>query len=233
MVYQGDSMDKVIHPNTSVDRRVLARSFLNLLAGLCILSKKGHVHNDIKLDNITYNPETHILKFIDFFDTFESKHEYLTKTHFTSYIRAPELWKITRRPPLRTPAQVKLLIKIFKDARFFNDEDGNVFEELMAGKGAYRAATNNWWLLELLDFVEKGGSKDFSKTDVYSLGLVALQVFYRGFPRLRKVINGMLRPDPSIRLTVDHAHEAWRSIISADDLSLNRAAMTISFMLMI
>lgn len=95
--------------------------------------------------------------------------------------------------------------------------------------------TNNWWLSELLKFVRERGSRDFSKTDVYSLGLVALEVFYPGFPQLRGVINGMLRPDPAQRLTADDAYNMWRAIIYAqqDQWLLDRATMTISMILLL
>jgi len=143
MVYQGDSLYNMIHQKTRktiVDRRVLARSFLNLLEGLCILSKRGHVHNDIKLDNITYNPDTGLLKFIDF-DTFEYKHGYLSKQPVGSYIRAPELWLIQISPSEDTIQQIKLLAKIFKDAHFLMTRIVGSYRVLLVEEGQMCAQT--------------------------------------------------------------------------------------------
>jgi len=101
--------------------------------------------------------------------------------------------------------------------------------------GNTEVRTDNWWLNELLEFVRRKGSKDFSKTDVYSLGLVALELFYPEFPELRHVINGMLHPDPSKRLTAKGAYGMWRTIIYAqqNQVPMDQTAMTISMILLL
>lgn len=220
MVLQGESLEKV--SITSPTRDKLKKAFLNLLDGLCVLYKHKYSHNDIKKENITYDEKTETLKFIDpdlFLTQFKT-----TSPSFFYHAYAPELWPSYSR---YNDSNITEFNKNMKTGGFFDTNDANNFRQLMRSTDLSSVNLNqpiHWWIQELLEFLRDKSyyNHDYSKTDVYSLGLVAAHLFYESYPELRPIINSMIRPDPSNRCTAEEAREMWKR-------ALKPSTKTVSF----
>jgi len=210
MVLQGQSLEKVAMTPSTLDK--LKKSFLNLLEGLCLLSLHKYSHNDIKKENITYDDASGVLKFIDH-DLFLTKFKTNPLWYFY-YPYAPELWPSNRY----NYSNITAFNRYMKNSRFFTDKDVADFLKIMSFSDVSRLTLRlpiHWWIKELLDYLrDKSKHDDYSKTDVYSLGLVALQLFYDHVPELRPVIDKMIHPDPSKRCTAKEAYDMWKRILA-------------------
>lgn len=219
MVLQGESLEKV--HKTPATRDKLKKAFLNLLDGLCVLHEHTYSHNDIKKENITYDETTGALKFIDpdlFLTEFKT-----TSPSFFYHAYAPELWPSSRY----NSSNIMEFNKNMETGGFFDIRDANNFEVLMRSTDLSSVNLRkpiHWWIQDLLKFIRDKSydNHDYSKTDVYSLGLVAAHLFYKHYPELKPIIDCMIRPDPSNRCTAEEARDMWKR-------ALKPSTKTVSF----
>jgi len=228
-----------IHTFKLNDKLFLLTKFLNLLEGVIRLVEAGYVHGDIKSDNLMYNTKQNVLKYIDY--DFMSIYPYklserVTKTEsfFIYWVWPPELWfniicnlKIFLNTDEGKCYQKEykkdlyLLCETLHKIGIFNTHrDDHLLENFMlTGKMEH---TDNVWLDDLYStfsenklkssvFVLRKHNFDYTKIDIYGLGLIAAEIFYKDplFIKMRPLIYQMIHPNAEYRLSPKVAYENW------------------------
>lgn len=226
MINQGHS---VRHLNiTDENRFEMARHFQHLLKGLVVLSEKGFIHGDITMDNIMYNPRTGNMKFIDYDFLCRSPSDIDVTQYY--YAWPPELMLDENKTMLgysyfpgfdRKSASSYMQFCMILS---MNAGECKLFQKMMNGVLPPEPPTHGW-LKKLYAYLsdrtpirkkykDRPWVKDSRKIDIYSLGIVALQLFGNYEPFL-DVIFKMIEPDPDKRISPEVAFRVWDHILYA------------------
>lgn len=167
-------------------RALFFHAFRALIHGLRDMGARGYIHADIKPENLVYNPETNVVRLIDF--------DLLTPlkgapAHFRSYgvvyyAWAPEINFVYGNPAIRkNPAAITASLS-------------EISKRVPPVLGLVPA---------IVSFV---GSRhldekriDFRKVDLFSLGLVFLEIFGMSDKRVLNLAVLMTTPDPVRRIS--------------------------------
>jgi serine/threonine protein kinase len=239
MVYQGINLEKT---NLLPSLHILKKLFLNLLHGLIKLTQFDYVHGDIKLDNVVYNSDKKRLKFIDYdfmneqrgklcYDILRYDYNYI---HF---VWPPEIWyksvgkhKFSKsflylvNILYRNKILISPINPYKKKYGYYNYNEllalrGDVFlfiHFIETGQLKFRPIGK--WLLKFVQFINykkkyPRSTYDIQKFDIYGLGLVALDLFYKDFPEFRPLIFSMIHPNYKLRISPLNAYKKWYSIV--------------------
>jgi len=226
MVNQGHSLRHL--KITNENRFKMARHFQHLIKGLSVLSEKGLIHGDITMDNIMFNPRTGDMKFIDY--------DFLCRSpsdiNVTQYYHAwpPELMLDDDKTMLgysyfpgfdrKSASSYMRFCMILR----MNAGECKLYQQMMNGVLPPEPPTHGWLkkLYEYLSdrtpirkkYVDRPWVKDPRKIDIYSLGIVALELFGNYEPFL-DVISKMIEPDPDKRISPEVAFRVWDHILNA------------------
>jgi len=181
-------------------------SFFHLLTGFEKLNNAGYVHGDVKLPNIVVKKKhkKYILKMIDY--DFMNTNEFVFSDKILSSNRIYFVWP----PELQNTSPLKWLNFTTKNQYLlFLLHKYYIYEEFMK-------KYNEWYTSMITTYTPIEIREQFSKFDVYGLGIVALQLFYpvfKKYPAISQIIYNMMDPDPHNRYTITQATDEWKKFL--------------------
>jgi hypothetical protein len=231
MINQGQDLKKL--KVTPENERQVLRAILDLIHAIILLSDHGYVHLDIALRNICFKKvgDEIIMKLIDY--------DFLTSDDFEKKIfnpneLPPELWYNNPIDRLVGPLYelYELLMKSeFISEPFYVKEDRvtnilqidyllKFLEKIGINVFKYRRYSWIDTCIQTIKNIRKSPLKkiDKNKIDIFSLGMVLLQLFYSGNYNFsdhskrvfKSVIERMIDPNFETRISPHEAFERWQ-----------------------
>lgn len=188
--------------NSKITREIML-GIRRLFVGLGKMLKSGYIHNDIKPDNILFNPNTREFNYIDFGLMYEIHSDHYTSHPYVFYpydyrLNADSVYhriyatlrRLSHRPIKEQVSAVKGAMGSLQSHE--SSYSRHYIEHYLNNDFGYKKAENKLaeYYIELyknsssnLDFVRKAHENFNNKLDVYSLGISMFRLAYKLFAK--------------------------------------------------